>query len=62
MTPAALLVLAFLDLHPRPVCTPAFPRGVVTRGTTCPDHNMLNNFGLYGTFSEMLPCVRRFTT
>jgi hypothetical protein len=62
LTPAALLVLAFLEFHPRPVCTFAFPRGVVTRGTTCPRHNMLNNYEIFDTLSGLLPCVRRFTT
>jgi hypothetical protein len=62
VTPAALLVLAFLDLNPRPVCTFTFPRGVVTLGKSCPRHNMLNNYEMFGTLSGLLPCVRRFTT
>jgi hypothetical protein len=60
MTPAALLVLAFLDLNPPPVCTPVFPRGVTTGGASCPHHNMLNNYEMFGTLSGLLPCVRRF--
>jgi hypothetical protein len=60
LTPAALLVLAFLDLHPPPVCTLAFPQGAVTIGESCPSNNVLNGFGMYGTLGGLRRCVRRF--
>lgn len=60
LTPAALLVLAFLDLFPPPVCTFTFPQGTVTVGTPCPRGNVLNDYGVYGTLGGLRRCVRRF--
>ncbi len=60
MTPAEILVLSFLAFYPPPVCTFAFPQGIVTGGTSCPRGNMLNDYGVYGTLSGLRRCVRRF--
>jgi hypothetical protein len=62
MTLGELLVLAFLEFHQPPVCTFTFPRGVTTGGESCPRHNMLNNYEMFGTLGGLLPCVRRFIT
>lgn len=54
MTPGELLVLAFLAFNPRPVCTIAFPQGVVTDGTVCPPRDISTDSRL----ANGLPCIR----
>lgn len=60
MTPAELLVLAFLAFNPLPVCTFAFPHGDVLVGKSCPPGNMWNDFELFHDGKATQRCVRRF--
>lgn len=56
MTLGELLVLSFLALHPRPVCTAAYPQGIVTDEISCPRNDISN----VGGFFDGMPCIRRF--
>jgi hypothetical protein len=60
MSQAALLVLAFLEFNPLPVCTPAMPHGEAVRDalgeTSCPSQDMGNDSGIV----DQKHCVRRF--
>jgi hypothetical protein len=58
VTIGELLVLAFLEFHPLPVCTFAYPHGVVTHETSCPSKDLGNDSGI----SDQKRCVRRFIT
>lgn len=60
LTPAALLVLAFLEFFPRPVCTFALPQGVVIGGLSCPRGDLGNDSGFFHDGRGLQRCVRRF--
>ncbi len=60
MSPATLLVLAFLDLFPLPVCTLAFPFGDVMSEPSCPGKDLGNDSGLMHNGIQNIRCVRRF--
>jgi hypothetical protein len=61
MTLGELLVLAFLEFHPLPVCTFAYPHGVVTHETSCPAKDLGNDAGLFNDGKGLKRCTRRFT-
>ena len=59
LTPSVLLVLAFLDLHPPPVCTPALPNGARMM-LVCDPHDTGNDSGLIRYQGKLHRCARRF--
>jgi hypothetical protein len=64
LTPAALLVLAFLEFNPFPVCTFVHPQGMATddarRELPCPPYDMGNVSGFFHDGMGLKKCVRRF--
>ncbi len=59
MTPAELLVLAFLELFPLPVCTVDLPQGAVG-GYPCPRGDIGVDAGLTQSHRGLIACVRFF--
>jgi hypothetical protein len=59
LTPAALLVLAFLEFFPRPVCTFDHVQ-VALQAPDCPRHDITTDSGLIRTERGLMRCARRF--